>query len=90
MLERDDGTIAGIEVKAAATVTSRHFAGLRTLSAVTDLLLTSTSPVAPARSATVSNAVSDGAAAFSSLHSRIAANRVWAWARASLAPMEPT
>ena len=31
MLERDDGTIAVIEVKAAATSTSRHFAGLRTL-----------------------------------------------------------
>ena len=31
VLERDDGTIAGIEVKAAATVTSRDFAGLRTL-----------------------------------------------------------
>ena len=31
MLERDDGTIAVIEVKAAATETSRHFAGLRTL-----------------------------------------------------------
>ena len=31
VLERDDGRIAGIEVKAAATVTSRDFAGLRTL-----------------------------------------------------------
>ena len=31
VLERADGTIAGIEVKAAATVTSRDFAGLRTL-----------------------------------------------------------
>ena len=31
VLEREDGTIAGIEVKAAATVTSRDFAGLRTL-----------------------------------------------------------
>ena len=31
VLERDDGTIAGIEVKAAATVTSGDFAGLRTL-----------------------------------------------------------
>ena len=31
VLERDDGTIAGIEVKAAATVRSRDFAGLRTL-----------------------------------------------------------
>lgn len=31
VLERDDGTIAGIDVKAAATVTSRDFAGLRTL-----------------------------------------------------------
>ena len=30
VLEREDGTIAGIEVKAAATVTSRDFAGLRT------------------------------------------------------------
>ena len=34
VLERDDGTIAGIEVKAAATVTSRDFAGLRTLAEV--------------------------------------------------------
>ena len=31
VLERDDGTIAGIEVKAAATVRSGDFAGLRTL-----------------------------------------------------------
>ena len=31
VLERDDGRIAGIEVKAAATVTSGDFAGLRTL-----------------------------------------------------------
>ena len=31
VLERDDGRIAGIEVKAGATVTSRDFAGLRTL-----------------------------------------------------------
>lgn len=31
VLERDNGTIAGIEVKAAATVTSGDFAGLRTL-----------------------------------------------------------
>lgn len=31
VLERDDGRVAGIEVKAAATVTSRDFAGLRTL-----------------------------------------------------------
>ena len=31
VLERDDGRIAGIEVKAAATVMSRDFAGLRTL-----------------------------------------------------------
>ena len=31
VLERDDGMIVGIEVKAAATVTSRDFAGLRTL-----------------------------------------------------------
>ena len=31
VLERDDGRIAGIEVKASATVTSRDFAGLRTL-----------------------------------------------------------
>ena len=31
VLERDDGTIAGIEVKAGATVTSGDFAGLRTL-----------------------------------------------------------
>ncbi len=31
VLERDGGTMAGIEVKAGATVTSRDFAGLRTL-----------------------------------------------------------
>ncbi len=31
VLERDDGMIAGIEVKASATVSSRDFAGLRTL-----------------------------------------------------------
>ena len=31
VLERDDGTIVGIEVKAAATVKSSDFAGLRTL-----------------------------------------------------------
>ena len=31
VLERDDGTIAGIEVKASATVTGSDFAGLRTL-----------------------------------------------------------
>ncbi len=31
VLERDDGRIAGIKVKAGATVTSRDFAGLRTL-----------------------------------------------------------
>lgn len=31
VLERDDGMIAGIEVKAAATVKSSDFAGLRTL-----------------------------------------------------------
>jgi predicted AAA+ superfamily ATPase len=31
VLERDDGMIAGIEVKAAATVKSGDFAGLRTL-----------------------------------------------------------
>ena len=31
VLERDDGTIAGIEVKASATVKSGDFAGLRTL-----------------------------------------------------------
>ncbi|MYD77433.1 MAG: hypothetical protein F4239_00500 [Gammaproteobacteria bacterium] len=29
--ERDDGMIAGIEVKASATVNSRDFAGLRSL-----------------------------------------------------------
>lgn len=33
VLERDDGMIAGIEVKASATVTSRDFAGLRSLAA---------------------------------------------------------
>ena len=33
VLERDDGMIAGIEVKAAATVKSGDFAGLRTLAA---------------------------------------------------------
>ena len=33
VLERDDGMIAGIEVKAAATVRSGDFAGLRTLAA---------------------------------------------------------
>ncbi len=32
VLERNDGTIAGIEVKASATVHSRDFAGLRSLS----------------------------------------------------------
>ena len=32
VLERDDGTVAGIEIKAAATVRSGDFAGLRTLS----------------------------------------------------------
>lgn len=31
VLERDDGTIAGIEIKASATVRSSDFAGLRTL-----------------------------------------------------------
>jgi predicted AAA+ superfamily ATPase len=31
VLERDDGMIVGIEVKAAATVKSSDFAGLRTL-----------------------------------------------------------
>jgi hypothetical protein len=31
VLERDDGMIVGIEVKASATVTSSDFAGLRTL-----------------------------------------------------------
>jgi uncharacterized protein len=31
VLERDDGTIAGIEVKASATVKSSDFSGLRTL-----------------------------------------------------------
>ncbi len=31
VLERDDGMIAGIEVKASATVRSGDFAGLRTL-----------------------------------------------------------
>ena len=31
VLERDDGTIVGIEVKAAATVRSSDFAGLRIL-----------------------------------------------------------
>ena len=31
VLEGDDGTIAGMEVKAGPTVTSRDFAGLRTL-----------------------------------------------------------
>jgi uncharacterized protein len=31
VLERDDGLIVGIEVKAAATVKSSDFAGLRTL-----------------------------------------------------------
>ena len=31
MLERDDGMIAGIEVKASATVKSSDFAGLRAL-----------------------------------------------------------
>ena len=31
VLERDDGKITGIEVKASATVKSRDFAGLRTL-----------------------------------------------------------
>jgi predicted AAA+ superfamily ATPase len=31
VLERDDGTVVGIEVKAAATVTERDFAGLRRL-----------------------------------------------------------
>ena len=34
VLERDDGMIAGIEVKASATVRSRDFTGLRTLAAV--------------------------------------------------------
>lgn len=34
VLERDDGTIAGIEVKASATVKSSDFAGLRTLAEV--------------------------------------------------------
>ncbi len=33
VLERDDGMIVGIEVKAAATVRARDFAGLRTLAA---------------------------------------------------------
>ena len=33
VLERDDGMIAGIEVKASATVTSRDFAGLQSLAA---------------------------------------------------------
>ena len=32
VLERNDGTVAGIEVKASATVHSRDFAGLRSLS----------------------------------------------------------
>lgn len=32
VLERDDGTITGIEVKASATVRAKDFAGLRTLS----------------------------------------------------------
>lgn len=32
VLERNDGTIAGVEVKASATVNSRDFAGLRSLS----------------------------------------------------------
>ena len=31
VLERDDGTIAGIEVKASATVRAADFAGLRAL-----------------------------------------------------------
>jgi predicted AAA+ superfamily ATPase len=31
VLERDDGMIVGIEVKASATVRSNDFAGLRTL-----------------------------------------------------------
>lgn len=31
VLERDDGVVAGIEVKASATVKSRDFGGLRSL-----------------------------------------------------------